>query len=73
MVHHVQPLSTQQCLRVLHAARHASNATSGLNCFHPLPLFWAQAAGLALDLNAGEHRHLLADHFGRDGDRAPAD
>ena len=38
-----------------------------------LLLLRAQPAGWRLHLDAGEHRHLLANHLRRDRDRAPAD
>jgi len=52
---------------------HPTNPTSSLHCIQPLPLLWPEPAAGSLHLDAGEHRHLLAHHLRRDGDRAPAD
>jgi hypothetical protein len=43
-----------------------------LDCFQPLLLLWPYASGRCLDLNAGEHRHLLAHHLRGDRDGAIA-
>jgi len=58
---------------ILHAARHSSDSTSGLHRLQPLLLLGPDATRGALDLDAGEDRHLLAHHLGCDRARGPAD
>lgn len=62
-----------QPLSILHAARHACNATSRLDSIQPLLLLRSQPAGWRLHLDGQEHCHLLPDHLRCDRDRAPAD
>jgi hypothetical protein len=66
ILHPVPPLSTvcshnPQC--ILDTPCHTSNAAGCLDCFHPCLLLRADASGRSLDLDAGEHRHLLAHHL----------
>jgi hypothetical protein len=75
-IHPMPPWSTlcvHNLQRILDTPCHACNAACGLNFFHPCPLLWADAAGRRLDLDAGEHRHLLAHHLRGDRDGAIAD
>jgi hypothetical protein len=44
-----------------------------LDCFQPCLLLRAYASGRGLDLNAGEHRYLLAHHVRGDRDGPVAD
>lgn len=73
----VHPLYTignrKQPQRILNRPRHAGNAACRLDYIQPLLLLSAQPAGWSLHLDAGEHRHLLADHLRCDGDALPAD
>ena len=60
-----------QC--ILDAPCHACNAACCLDCFQPLLLLRADPAGRRFDLDAGEHRHLLAHHVWGDRDAPVAD
>jgi hypothetical protein len=51
----------------------ATNPTTSLHCIQPLPLLRPEPAAGSLHLNAGKHRHLLANHLLGNGAGGPAD
>jgi hypothetical protein len=59
-------------LGILDAPSNTSDAACCLHCIEPLLLLWLDPAGWGLDLNAGEHRHLLTHHLWGDRHGAPA-
>jgi len=75
-IHPAQPLSTpgsHDSLGILHTPCYACNAASSLDSIQPLLLFRPDPAGWRLDLNTGEHRHLLANHLWCNCHALPAD
>lgn len=59
--------------RILNRSCNSCDTTSAANHMEPVLLFWCGATFRGFDLDAGEHRNLLANHVGRDGDGAQAD
>jgi len=59
--------------RILDRSCNSCDPTSASDHMEPVLLLWRGATFRGLDFNAGEHRNLLANHVGRDGDGAQAD
>ena len=58
--------------RILYRPCNSCDTTSASDHVEPVLLLWCGATFGGLDLDAGEHRNLLANHVGRDGDGAQA-